>query len=713
MNQKTDAPPAVVLKGMADFDTTEAWEEDLVKRITDHISWEVNHPPYESKYEIDQDVELKSFDAEKVDRLLLGQAFVGGEDDYNADYRDDQDREVIKEESVAAFDLFASEIEALAEETDRDVDDLQEEWLESDEFSPSEMECHVHYEKIKYTGEVAARAELPFNLTLDTTGDHLWDSLEFFRINPADFLAAAQKDISDLADEDAGKITENSLDALQKWSFSPDDIQEAEEGEDPPEQNAAAIYTEKFLARQEEIQSTRLYSLNKWVPGESAVSPDALIAYVKEHAYGKDNSITTYLQLCLDGSTVSGFSTRCHRHDFHNDQLPVTVLSGYLTNESSPGYSDDYLGNIKLDKPVTLNVGLISVDQSNTPERGSDTLMMPPALELYADLYEVLVLERKSHGPLELSDPNDQKRLEKAIGMLEGQPRLVVASALTHGDLAGFKVHAQEFMAKGATMFDQDDLDRSLVAKLADLTPGVIQPAEAKEIELLVSMGARGDFVNTEGANALHLAARRLVPLPMLNSIGQVTDLKHAEIEGQGNAFSLTLTALSYKGIASDDESKQALTQRLSWLLDQGIGLTSGAVVYPKPGELATLARLDNGVMVVAALKQFAPQAPAEEIQRIKDKMFYNAAIAGNDSLAGHLMAAGARVDAVSRTLAKPCSLEEAVDQFAIVQPWDKQMPERLNAIKAMARSARLRNSAMSLIEEMENDTPAPASMRP
>lgn len=714
MSQEADTPPAVVLKGLADFDTVEAWEKDLVERITRRLSWKVNHPSSNWAYEIDQDIDLQSFDSERIDQLLLGRFFDAETSDWNSDYHHEKDVEVIKDESGAVFEMFAVEIMALAEATDCDVDDLQEKWLDSNEFSPGEMECNVHFDKNRYIGEISARSELAFNLTLDVTGDNLWSSLEFFRINPSDFLAAAQKDISDLAADADGKITEDSFDALKKWSFSLDDIDESDENSST-EQNAAAIYTEKFLARQAEIQSHRLCSLNKWAPGDSAISPESLIAYVKEHAYGNDNDITTYLQICLDESTINGFSTRCARHDFYTDRLPVTVLSGYLTNEASPGYQEDYIGNIKLVKPVTINVNSISIDQDQSPEKGSDTLLMPPALELYADLYEVLLMKRESWiGPLDPSDAGDQQRIEKAISLLEGHSKFVVASALTQGDLGGFKEHAQEFISKRATMFDQDELDRTLVSMLENFSQESIQPAEVKEIDLLISMGARGDFVNTEGANAFILAAKSLVPLPLLRSIGQITDLPNSGIEGKGNAFTLTLKSLSYKGVMADDQSKQAFTQRMSWMLDQGIGLTSKALAYPKQGELTILERLDDGVIVVAALNQFSQHASAEEIQRLKDTMFYQAAITGKDSLAGHLVSAGANVDAVSRSLSTPCNLEEAVDQFAPKNSWDTKMPQKINAIKAMARSARLRNSAMSLIDEIENDMPlAPCPMRP
>lgn len=713
MNNNPAIKPSVDFKREADFATHLEWEQDLIDRITVHFKWQIHNPPHKNTYEIDQNIDLKDVDSEKINALLLGQRDLAedGDDDWDNLY--EHDVEVIKEVATNIFKLYKDEIEALAVASDRDAYSIKEKWLESEQFSTEETGS-LHFNKKYYQGEVSAHFKLPFDLTLDPMGDDLWNSLTFFRINASDFLSAARHTIGDTAFDYDGKINESSLDALEPWGLSFDDIEDSDAADQFSQHDAVEIYTSKFLERQLQMETAYLSSWNKWAPNESALTPESLFAYIKEHSYKRNHDIPAYLQLCLDGDTVETFSERCQRHSAYDDHLPVSVQTGYLTQDEYPGYSKDYAGTVKILNPVTVALGSIKINQESSPERGgSDILLLPASLELYDDLYEALVLKRKKTLPLDLTVIEDVKALDEALTVIKGKPRSMVTAALAEGNLCGFDFHAARSLAQSASMFDQDELDRTLLDKFEALTPEVMHQHELKELEHLLAIGARCDYVNAMGANALHLAAKRLVPLRLLDAVGRATDQLDKEIAEQGNAFELTVKALSSKGMPLLDASKEDCKKRLAWLLDHSIGLTAKALEYPKPGVLTHLERLDDGGIMVAALNRLAEEAPADEIQRVKDRMFYNSAIKGNESLARHLVTAGAQVDAVSRALPEPCNIEDAIDKFGHKHNYDPRFPDRKDAIKAMARANRLRNSALSLINEMENDASELAGMRP
>lgn len=714
MKKPQETAPQVVKKTKDDFGTTAEWEADLVERITSHLSWVINHPSYEGKYELDQDVDLKNMEQGRLESLLLGKSCEVEDFDFDSDYTHEQDVLVIRDESTDVFKLFMDEIEEFAEETNQDSEDLQDEWLDSDEFTPGEMECQVHYNNFNYTGEVSARVSLDFNLTLDATGDDLWEALHFFKINASDFLSVAQREIDNATIDSNGMLDEASSEELAKWSIILGDIDDSgEDDNDENQKTAKEIYTEEFVSRQEQIESNRLFSCNRWGQNESLISVIDLINYVKEHSYGRDNKIETYIHFGLDQETEKTFSRRCSMHGFYSDDMDVILVGGYLSSEKSPGYSKDYVGNISFVNPVEINISSIVLDKDKKPDYGCDTLLMEPDFELYADLYQEIIQKRSEISSMDLDEIEEKGLIDKCLLMLEDKSSIVIKKALTHGELPAFKKHAEEFLKKTTSILHQDELDRALISIIETLPVNSIKKSIADEIKLLIKMGASGDFENTVGANSFQVASKKLLPLEILNEIANATSNKNLEFSNQGNALSIAIKSMSSRGVTYRENELEKNVERLTWYFDKGIYLTENALSYPKPGDLRNLLDIDEGVVVVMALEKLQKISSPEEIQKIKDKIFYNAALEGRDQLAGKMVASGAKVDAVSKTINGGLSIEEAIDKHAVKRTWDKEFPARIDSIKTMARSMRLRGSAMSLIEEMENDSPSPVSIRP
>lgn len=707
-----ESTPPQVVPALTDFESPEAWQRDIVKRLTAEIcrrlNDDLNRRPY--MYEIDQTHHFSDLDSEVLEKILLGRVCDAECDVFNEsneDYLYELDTGSIREEAENLFGEWDEEIEALAKAVGEDPDVLTEEWLDSEDFSRSELQIYLHSYDHTYHGAAAASAELPFELNLNPENDDFWKGLTFFRINANDFLAMAKSEITNEHGNTQGILADQDL-AI--WGLDARDNDEDEPA------TAAEIYEQKFLMLLEEEKKFRLQDLNEFKAGNEVINAYELFAYVKANAYQcGTEKITTHLQLCLGPQTIKGFSTQCNRHDFFDKCIPLTITSGYLSPDSWPGFAEKP-EFIRLRKSIELPCEAINISK-DSPEKGEDGLWLPIAEQLYADLYEALVIEpskqkvfddKKSAESAASDDVTQNLFFEKAIKLLAKAPRWAVQSIDCNQSFPQFSAVLQAYLDATNGPDAQSDLDRTLLERIESLGQERFNTHEQKKVTLLLKLGAQGNLVNAVGANAFQIAVNKRLPLQLLEALHQVTLTPAAALPDGRNAFDLAVRAEDRRGRPWNTAGKQDQIARLAWFLDRGIAPGLQAIDYPKPGVLQQIQRIDDAPLTIAVLDSLTHRLSSASVQAIKNRMLLEASILLREPMVAQLLADGADINAVETLWLAGKPLEKAIEDSPNYNKADEVQVKCAESCMSMVQSVRLRAIAMALIAEMEDCAPAP-----
>lgn len=708
--------PPVTQPSLENFASPQAWEDDLVERLTTELSARLSSDLSNRShhYEVIQTHNLSEQSPEVLEKLLMGRVFDAESHtlaEKNEDYLFSLDTTAIKNEAENIFSEWQEEIDALAEAMEEDSEDLQERWLDSDEFSRSELDTYLHFDKHEYQGEVAGVAELPFDLSLDPKDDELWECLTLFRINARDFLAMAKKEIENECADDNG-VSKNQNCSI--WGLLSDDS-----GEDGLV-NAVDIYERNFLKAQECMQKRTLRGFNDFNSGDEAITVNEFFSYVKTCVYGSQTKTLAYLQLCLGSDTIEGFSKMCNRHDYYNKDLTVTIASGYLSSDDRPGFVND-ASCIQLRKPIDLAISRISISKES-PDNGCDTLLLPAVLQLHAELYELLVIDFQEKvssvepalaSEKKIRDTAKSVIFDKAIALLDLAPLWVAHSIECAQSFPEFLPNYQACMATKVSQDACSDFDHELLGQIERMKVGKFQHSDQKAIDVLLRLGAKAFHENATGTNAFELGVIKLLPLPTLQALYEVTNDPSERGINQKGFFERVVRAdsLCHKD-ATDDQKKDRIATLL-WLIENNVVPESSALNYAKSDVLQKLERMDEGPVIIAALNSLESQAPKGMVQGIKDQMLFEAAYQLREPLLSSLLRDGANINGERPSQFKNKTIEQVIQEAASYHRFDENVSKKIDACNASLRPARLRANAMALIEEMTNEMPLPSYARP
>lgn len=680
--------------------TTAAQFKDFKERLAQAVKDDLNETQTKSPwmFENTETIDLSNSDTEVVEKLVFGDPFEQHEkwENNSHDTHADQDEEAVKDciETLLSKQ-FRKEFEQLCLAMDIDEDEMQDDLVNDDEFSPSTLDLNLHHIDFDYRGVAAAYASCgEFNLDPFKPAD-LFGTLRLFRIDLQDYLDAATTILDD-------KYSDGEMSKLDTkvWGLEHIDLNEPSN----MEHTWSQIYCDEVRQAYKAYQNRTDLCVGGYTAAPAVDASELITMAMDVHGCSE-----IYAHISVGSDAITQFNFPIRRHDFPDvKNMGVQIRSGYISCSTSPGSGAGFSADI---------AGFIEVPYSrfsvvkDTPESSNEDDFKPSEPHCtYINLYERCYIKRK-HAPyaepLHLDNADDQACLSECLSIMRSAPWWATKLAIDKLALLRIPQFLEPLAALRQDAKSQTQLDEQLIANLESLNPldFTSNKTTITNIEQLLGLGACAQACNGAGVSAFDLACRAVLPL---ETIKAMAPLQCDSDTGDVNAITRTLQTIDLlaQNPSRNGEFQTQATDLAIWLLNQGYSLPPAHHLPSHPidnSPFAHAANSQHGALFAGLLSDVERRCDKDNYTQLLAVLLNHATERLNTAILPTLLDCGA--DPMSAKINDMLAKQTAMCAGSSYRQ-EKTLP-RIIAFKDIIRAHQTRQAALQAIEEF-NASPAP-----